>query len=205
MSDIPQGARRYFTPANALTFSRLILMPIAIFGLVTNHGWLVAFAIFAAWFTDLIDGRVARRMGTPPTPFGKALDSTVDFATLYCLFIAFYAAGRISHSQFAVLYLSMLTIITLQMFLAGSGRSEETASTPLSKLSGAFQYLYLLFLGALEILPYGSTLYVIHTIYFLLLTVAVVGNTVYCVEAIRGVVEESGPADQDPASKPGGE
>jgi len=137
-----------FTIANGLTFSRLVLLPFVIAGLVTDNGWLVVGAMFLAWFTDLLDGRVARNMGQGGTPFGKALDSTVDFAFIYCLFIAFYAAGRLATYQFAFLYLAMITILSLQLFLTGTGRDEEVATTRLGKPTGALQYAYLLFLAA---------------------------------------------------------
>ena len=92
MANTNAGASNFLTMANGLTYARLVLLPFVIVGLVTDNGWLVAGAMFLAWVTDLLDGRVARSMGQGGTPFGKALDSTVDFAFIYCLSVR--AAGK---------------------------------------------------------------------------------------------------------------
>ena len=182
------GARNIFTIANGLTYARLVLLPFVIVGLVTNNGWLVVGAMFLAWFTDLLDGRVARKMGQGGTPFGKALDSTVDFAFIYCLFIAFYAAGRLATYQFAFLYLAMITILSLQLFLTGTGRDEEVATTRLGKPTGALQYAYLLFLAALEVLPESTIIATVHAVYFVVLALAIVANSIECILVMRNMV-----------------
>jgi len=194
MTNESSGARNIFTIANGLTYARLVLLPFVIGGLVTNNGWLVVGATFLAWFTDLLDGRVARKMGQGGTPFGKALDSTVDFAFIYCLFIAFYAAGRLATYQFAFLYLAMITILSLQLFLTGTGRDEEVATTRLGKPTGALQYAYLLFLAALEVLPESDIIAMVHTVYFVVLALAIVANSIECILAMRNIVRttESG-------------
>jgi len=183
------AAGRIFTIANALTYARLVLMPFVMVGIVTHNAWLAVGAMFLAWFTDLLDGKFARRAG-PPTPFGKALDSTVDFALIYCLFIAFYAAGRLEHYQFGFLYLSMITILTLQLFLQGTGRGEETATTRLGKLNGALQYAYLLFLVALELesLREIEILATVHMVYFTIVAIVIVINSAECVLVMQKLV-----------------
>jgi len=187
MTNESTGARSIFTIANGLTYGRLVLLPLIIAGLVTDNGWLVVGAMFLAWFTDLLDGKFARRAG-PPTAFGKALDSTVDFAFIYCLFIAFYAAGRLATYQFAFLYLAMLTILSLQLFLTGMGRDEEVATTRLGKPTGALQYAYLLFLAALEVLPPGNEIIaMVHAVYFTVLALAIVANSAECVLVMRTI------------------
>ena len=180
-------AGKIFTIANALTYARLVLMPFVMVGIVTHNAWLAVGAMFLAWFTDLLDGTFARRAG-PPTLFGKALDSTVDFALIYCLFIAFYAAGRLEHYQFGFLYLSMLTILTLQLFLQGTGHGEETATTRLGKLNGGLQYAYLLFLVALEVLPASDIISMVHFVYFAVVAFVIVLNSVECIQVMRKLV-----------------
>ena len=187
MANESSGARNIFTIANGLTYARLVLLPFVIGGLVTDNGWLVVGAMFLAWFTDLLDGRVARKMGQGGTPFGKALDSTVDFAFIYCLFIAFYAAGRLATYQFAFLYLAMITILSLQLFLTGTGRDEEVATTRLGKPTGALQYAYLLFLAALEVLPESDIIAMVHAVYFVVLALAIVANSIECILVMRNI------------------
>jgi len=193
-----------FTIANGLTFSRLVLLPFVIVGIATDNGWLAVVAMFLAWFTDLLDGKFARRAG-PPTAFGKALDSTVDFALIYCLFIAFYAAGRLETYQFAFLYLAMLTILSLQLCLTATGRSDEVATTKLGKLTGALQYAYLLFLVALEVIDKSQTIIpsvetftiaTVDTVFFTVLAIAIVANSVECVLVMRNMTCQAASGEQ---------
>ena len=174
------------TPANLLTYSRLVLLPIVIAGVATHHGYLAVGAMAVLLVTDLLDGRIARLMGQAGS-FGKTLDSTVDFVLIYSLFIALYASGRIATYQFAFLYLSMLTILSLQFALSAVGRSGElpaTAdkpSTALGKATGALQYGYLLFVLAREVTPKARALAVADIIFFVVLAVAIVLNSAECI------------------------
>lgn len=96
---------------------------------------------------------------------------------IYSLFITFYAAGRLATYQFAILYLSMLGILTLQLL---EGMGGETATTLLGKITGALQYAYLLFLVALEVVPEGRVLSLVNLVVFAALAVAIVLNTGEC-------------------------
>jgi phosphatidylglycerophosphate synthase len=179
MADERAGAAPIFTIANGCTYARLILLPFVIGGVATRHGWLAVIGMIAIWVTDLLDGRLARRLGQAGE-FGKTLDSTIDFTLIYSLFITFYAAGRLTTSQFAFLYLAMLAILSLQMVRAARGGGADIVGTTLGKLTGALQYAYLLFLVALEVLPYPHWLYVLHAIYFLILAATTVLFAVEC-------------------------
>jgi len=153
-------------------------------------------AMFLVWLSDLLDGRIARRMGQAGMPFGKAMDSSVDFVLIYGLFITFYAAGRLVTYQFAFIYLAMLTILSLQITLMGTGRSEETATTTLGKLTGALQYAFLLFLVVLEVLPASGTVAMLRDSFFAVLAAAIVINSIECVQLIVRMVrtQETGSA-----------
>jgi len=74
--------------------------------------------------------------------------------------------------------MAMLSILSLQLFLTAIKRGDEVASTRLGKPTGALQYLYLLFLVVLEVLPENSTIDMAHHIYFNILALAIVANTV---------------------------
>ena len=192
--------QNFATPANLLTFSRLVFLPVVIYGIATRQHWVAVGAMFLGWLTDLLDGRVARMMGQGGTLFGKALDSTIDFAMLYCLFIAFYAAGRLETFQFAFLYLAMFMILTLQFFLQGAGRDEEVATTKLGKPTGALQYAYLLFLVALEVpavdrIPVMET---VHMVYFSILAAVIILGTIETVLLIRRIGREPAPVESAP-------
>lgn len=174
------------TPPNLLTFSRLILLPVVIAGVVTRHGYVAVAAMGLLWLTDLLDGRIARRLGQAAS-FGASLDSTVDFVLIYSLFITFYAAGRLTTYQFAFLYLAMLTILSLQFAVLATGRS-EIATTKLGKLTGALQYGYLLFLVVLEVIPRSPSVVTGDAVIFIAVAAAIVFNSVECVMRIRDMI-----------------
>ena len=174
------------TIANALTLARLVLLPVVIAGVATDRGALAVSAMAVVVITDLLDGRIARRLGQA-SDFGKTLDSTVDFVLIYSLFITFYAAGRITTVQFGVLYLAMLTILGLQLLSGGSMGGDVLARTRLGKPTGALQYLYLLVLVAREVGRQSRTLAVASTIVFWVLAAAVVLNSIECIVRLRQV------------------
>jgi cardiolipin synthase len=185
------------TAANALTFMRLVLLPIIIVGIATSQGWVTVIAMVIVLLTDLLDGRIARRL-RQSTSFGRTLDSTVDFVLIYSLFIAFYAAGRLATYQFTILYVAMLTILSLQL-LTQSRRVAETAAPAAGKLVGALQYVFLLFLTAKEVMPETPGLGPLHLGLFWALAAAIVLNSVSCVTMIVRVArsdERAGPGGQ---------
>lgn len=170
------------TPANALTLSRLLLLPLIIIGVREGIGWLTAGAMLAAVITDLTDGRLARRMNNA-SPLGGMLDSAVDFVLIYGVFIALYAAGRLAAWQFAVIYLAMLLTLAVQgMSLVTGG---ALARTRLGKPTGAVQYGYLLFLIAREVLPKITWLPWVDYSIFAVLAVLVLCSVVECVSRLK--------------------
>jgi phosphatidylglycerophosphate synthase len=166
------------TAANGLTFSRLILLPVVIFGIVTRRGEVAAIAMLVTWVTDLLDGRIARRLGQA-SPFGKTLDSTVDFVLIYSIFITFY--------QFAILYLGMRTTLCIQFALTAAGRGDEVAAGALAKVTGALEYAYILFLVALEVVPSRPPLPLINTVFFAALAISILLNSIHSLLRIPGV------------------
>ena len=111
------------------------------------------------------------------------MDSTVDFVLIYSLFMTFYAAGRLDSYQFAILYLAMLTILTLQFAGIASG-SKEAATTALGKLTGALQYGYLLFLVTREVIRPTPALDVLNIAFFGVLALAIAANSGLCVARV---------------------
>lgn len=198
MAEEARPTRRMVTPANVLTFSRLVFLPVVLFGVSRGHPWITVGAMFAAWITDLLDGRIARLMKQGGTPFGKSLDSTVDFAFIYCLFIGYYAARQLHSWQFAFLYLAMLTILLLQMTLGATGHEGETASTRLGKPTGAMQYAYLLFLAVLQLpaVRANAVVQTVDLVYFVIMAALIVANSVECLLVIGRLSRP--PADTEP-------
>lgn len=77
-----------FTYADALTGARLIMLPYLIYALVTRLAGVAVVTLLVMIATDLIDGRVARRL-RQSRAFGGAFDSGIDFIVIYSLFTAF--------------------------------------------------------------------------------------------------------------------
>lgn len=177
----------FFTVGNGLTAARLILLPVIVAGIALNEGWLAVGGMAAALVTDLLDGRVSRRMGQA-SQFGGTLDSTIDFVLIYSLFIAFYAAGRLHTYQFAVLYLAMLTNLLLQVCSMGSGKTDGVVRSTTGKLTGALQYTYLLFLVAREVLPPTDPVVLADRILFGVLAAAIALSTVRCIVRLRALL-----------------
>lgn len=151
MTTSSPSAPALFTPANLLTVARLFLLPVAVYGLATGRDYVAAGAITLAWLTDLADGFLARRLG-PANPQGRSLDTVVDASFIFGLFLAFYATGWIPTYQFLTLYGLKLIVVLLQLSTL-MARSFQPIGTHLSKLAGAFAYLYLLLLVGRLVLP----------------------------------------------------
>ncbi len=173
-----------FTLPNVLTAMRLVLLPVIVAGIATDHGWVAVIAMFVAILTDLADGRLARRL-SGATPFGKSLDGTVDFVCIYLTFVALYVAHHLLTWQFVVLYVQMLSILLLQIVMAGTGQGEGIVQTPLGKPVGALQYFYLLFLMAMLVVPRTPAIAIAEFYYFVVLTVAIGLNTLECISRLR--------------------
>jgi phosphatidylglycerophosphate synthase len=180
----------FFTVANALTYSRLVLLAIAVIGLAHGQRWVAALAVLVTIVTDVLDGRIARRFGGT-TEFGKTLDSTIDFVFIYGLFIALYASGNMMWNQFLVVYLGMLTILTLQLAGAATGEGEGVVRTRLGKLTGALQFVFLVWLAMLApLLRNWDGAVPLETAIFLLLAIAVGFNSIECVQIMQKMMRK---------------
>jgi cardiolipin synthase len=177
----------FLTVANALTAARLLLLPVIIIAVTMDQGMLAVLTMAAVVLTDLLDGRIARRLGQA-SAFGGTLDSTIDFVLIYSLFITFYAAGRLDTYQFVIIYVAMLTMFVLQIGSMGSGQSDGVVRTRTGKVTGALQYLYLLFLVAREVLPESSVVYIIDQAIFWPLAVSIVLSSIGCIRRVKRMV-----------------
>ena len=189
----PPGPTGFLTLANALTVARLALLPLVIAGIARGQGRLAAAVMAVIVVTDLLDGRIARRLGQASS-FGGTLDSTIDFVLIYSLFIAFYAAKRLSDIQFAILYLAMVSTFLLQIISLANPEAASVVRSRSGKVTGALQYLYLLLLVAKEALPGVQALIIADTLLFIPLAAAIVVSTVSAAFGIRRLLGAAGAA-----------
>ena len=86
-------SERILTIPNAITFARLLLVPLVFILIIDGNHNLLAFILFAiAGLTDFVDGYIARKTNMV-TEFGKAIDPLVDRLLLGCGVIALYITG----------------------------------------------------------------------------------------------------------------
>lgn len=190
MGQKPAAPVKFVTIGNGLTVARLVLLPIIVAGITLHAGWLAVGGMAAALVTDLLDGRVSRRLGQA-SAFGATLDSTIDFVLIYSLFIAFYAAGRLATYQFAILYVAMLSNLMLQLGSMGTGKADGVVRTVTGKIAGALQYTYLLFLVAREVLPKSHIVEIANLTIFCLLAAAIALSTVRFMARLKDIVRPS--------------
>lgn len=110
---------------NKLTLLRIILVPIFIAVLLIDsipHHFLISIIIFAAAsFTDMLDGKIARKTGAI-TDFGKFADPLADKILVMAAFICFVQLG-ISNAVVAMVILSReLTVTSIRLVASSKGK-----------------------------------------------------------------------------------
>ncbi|HXX88945.1 MAG TPA: CDP-alcohol phosphatidyltransferase family protein [Acidimicrobiales bacterium] len=89
------GPSALATPANAVTFARLLATPVFIAMVaLRGAGWPQVVLGAAIGFSDLLDGWIARRQGT--TSSGAFLDPLVDKVVVVGVFAALAARGEVA-------------------------------------------------------------------------------------------------------------
>jgi phosphatidylglycerophosphate synthase len=181
---------KYITAGNILTISRLVLLPIIIAGIALRIGYMSVIGMALAMLTDLLDGRVSRYL-KQASEFGANLDSTVDFIFLHLLFVAFYAAHVIHTYQFIIIYLAMLMTLAGQFMANLVSDRGEVIKTKFSKPTGAFEYLYLLFLVVRLVIPNTIPVMVVDSVIFTLIAVFVVLHLWESIECLKLISKPS--------------
>lgn len=105
------GVNRIWTVANALTASRILLLPFILAGIITQHRITALVIMLISLGTDIFDGYIARRYNQE-TEFGKILDPVVDKTCLAAILIALLAVH-------AIPLWVVLIIIARDLFILG--------------------------------------------------------------------------------------
>lgn len=134
-----------FTYADALTGARLIMLPYLIYALAVRLPGMTLLTLLAMIATDLIDGRIARRMGQSRTS-GSVFDSAVDFIVIYALFTTFFVIGLLAWWKWAVIFLPAILMAVTQLRHLRATPEVAFAPARVGKLVGQIQYAYLPFL-----------------------------------------------------------
>lgn len=95
---------------NALTVSRIILIPAAVCFYVKGYENTALIVYLLAMLTDALDGMIARRR-KQITTLGKVLDPLADKLSLLTMMSLFFAEGEIPLWMFALLIVKEISLI----------------------------------------------------------------------------------------------
>lgn len=180
-----------FTYADALSGARLVMLPYLLYGLAKGLAGLAVTTLGAMIATDLIDGRIARKMGQS-REFGAALDSTIDYVIIYSLFTTLFALGVLPWWKWVVVFLPALLMGATQILHTLKASEVAFAPAPFSKLVGQIQFVYLPFLVMRRFWLSAAWVQTVDHVVFLVLTVAIVINTWDHAKTLRRLLAASG-------------
>lgn len=184
-----------FTYADALTGARLVMLPYLLYGLATRQTGLTVITLAAMIGTDLIDGRIARRLHQA-RPAGAALDSTIDFAVIYSTFTALWLIGVLAWWKWAVIFLPALLMAATQILHLTRAPDVSFAAARVGKLVGQIQFVYLPLLIARALGWRAGWAAAADHALFILLTIAIAANTVDHALTLRRLLRNRGRASQ---------
>lgn len=165
-----------FTYADALSGTRLVMLPYLLYGVARGQAGLAVTTFAAMAITDLIDGRIARKMGQS-RDFGAVLDSTIDYVVIYSLFTMLFAVGVLPWWKWVVIFFPGLFMGATQILFTLKAPDVAFAPAPFSKPVGQIQYVYLPFLLARRFWLSAAWAQRVDDAVFLLLAIAIVLNT----------------------------
>jgi len=103
------------TAANFVTLLRLILAPIVAADILHGHYGRAIILTFAAGFTDVIDGYLARHFGDT-TKVGAYFDPIADKIMLSLIYIALGAAGAMPWWMVAIVFGRDILILLMSLY-----------------------------------------------------------------------------------------
>jgi CDP-diacylglycerol--glycerol-3-phosphate 3-phosphatidyltransferase len=105
---------------NALTLSRIVLVPVLAVALLNAH-WDFALGVFLlGMVTDVLDGHIARTRG-PITDFGKLMDPIADKLFVGTAFVTLASMDRIDAAIVAVILSREVAVSGLRLFAKRRG------------------------------------------------------------------------------------
>ncbi len=105
---------------NALTLSRIALVPVLVFALAEGNLNFALVVFLAGMLTDILDGHIARTRG-PITDFGKLMDPIADKLFVGTAFVCLAAMGRIEVAVVAVILSREVAVSALRLVAKGKG------------------------------------------------------------------------------------
>lgn len=147
-------ARKSFYVINVITFYRLLITPILIILIFSNQQKTFALMLALSFFTDLIDGYLARKFKVTSI-FGSRLDSIADDLTFLSAIIAAFVFKFSFIIENLLLVGILLTLYLAQtIFALVKYHKISSFHTYLAKMAAIFQGIFLMLLFYLEKPPY---------------------------------------------------
>lgn len=106
---------------NKLTIGRIIAVPFFILLYITEHYIIAAVLFILAAITDMLDGKIARRMGLVSN-FGKIMDPLADKILVYSAFCLFVGDGIVKPWMFIIILAREFAIAGMRTVAASSGK-----------------------------------------------------------------------------------
>lgn len=127
---------------NALTGLRLLLVPVLWALALMGQAWLVGAGTLLAWFTDMIDGPLARRLGST-SRWGSTFDSVADhvLSTSLVLWLVLLRPEFVREQFPLLLGWSILALSTVAVGMIRFGKPGDLHLYS-GKLAGGLGYLF---------------------------------------------------------------
>jgi cardiolipin synthase len=123
---------------NLFTFARLVLTPFIASDILHSHYARAIVLLFAAGFTDLIDGYLARRLNTA-TPAGAYFDPIADKVLLSAIYISLGVAAAMPWWMVAVVFGRDVLILAMAAYGLAFTRLRKFPPSVWGKISTFFQ------------------------------------------------------------------
>ncbi|MDA3863884.1 MAG: CDP-alcohol phosphatidyltransferase family protein [Deltaproteobacteria bacterium] len=131
--------KKIINPANFLTFTRFILIPVFVWAFATKSNWVGVFLITYSGFIDGIDGKVARYFDCSTT-FGEFFDAISDAFLFLAAFTAAAIYGYANPLHVAIfLILGVINALGRVIFVKKTGRVTNFRSYA-SEILGAVSF-----------------------------------------------------------------
>ena len=128
-------------PANAITASRFLTLPVYLWAIDQGEAQLAALAVIICGVLDLFDGAVARAFKCT-TPFGEVFDAIADGLCYGFMMLVLPAYGWVPWEPVAIIVaLGVVNLVERAVYARRAGRTVNYRSYAMEKLVGFAAYL----------------------------------------------------------------
>ena len=181
--NIKLKAKDFFSVPNLISYLRLVLIPFIIWAYCEKEsGLLTAILVAVSGFTDVLDGKIARRFNMV-TDIGKVLDPIADKLTqaamMYCLL-----------TKYELMLPALIVLIVKEIFMAVTAIMETKYS---AKINSALWYgkacTVILYAVMLILLFFTNIpLWLANTLILISIAAMIISTVLYGIHRIRRII-----------------